>query len=357
MKNWLLTSLKKIGSVLGNLFKAIPFGKLKNKGNLKWVMLVLLILFLCISLVGWFVSREPGIFDVRKVALTHGKTGEEVNVIGFTTTVTLIEVAETLLDKPGGYLSNDITPPAIFIDNMPSWEFGALIQVRDLTRALRNDMSRSRSQSEEILELGEAEPQFNIDNSSWIFPSAEDNYRDGIASLKKYSDRLVAQNQENVQFYARADNLRDWLLVVEKRLGGLSQRLSASVGQARINTDLAGDSAATQSTFSSSEVMVQTPWLKLDNVFYEARGSTWALLHFLRAIEVDFEGVLEKKNARALVSQIIRELEGTQRTVWSPVILNGNGFGIFANHSLVMAAYVSRANAAVIELRGLLRQG
>jgi hypothetical protein len=43
--------------------------------------------------------------------------------------------------------------------------------------------------------------------------------------------------------------------------------------------------------------------------------------------------------------------------MWSPLILNGSGFGPLANHSLVMASYVSRANAAIINLRELLAQG
>ena len=34
-----------------------------------------------------------------------------------------------------------------------------------------------------------------------------------------------------------------------------------------------------------------------------------------------------------------------------------SGFGMWANHSLVMANYISRANAAVIDLRQLLSQG
>ncbi len=103
--------------------------------------------------------------------------------------------------------------------------------------------------------------------------------------------------------------------------------------------------------------MVKTPWMEVDDVFYEARGSAWALLHFLRAVEQDFEPVLEKKNALVSLRQIIRELEATQEPVWSPVILNGTGFGFMANHSLVMASYISRANAAVIDLRNLLSQG
>jgi len=57
------------------------------------------------------------------------------------------------------------------------------------------------------------------------------------------------------------------------------------------------------------------------------------------------------------LQQIIRELEPTQDTVWSPMILNGNGFGFLANHSLVMASYISRANAAITDLRALLDRG
>ena len=125
----------------------------------------------------------------------------------------------------------------------------------------------------------------------------------------------------------------------------------------RVNTDLAGDADAEQATAKPSQLEVRTPWLEIDDRFHEARGATWALVHFLRAAEVDFRGVLEKKSALVSLRQIIRELEATQDTVWSPIILNGSGFGIVANHSLVMASYISRANAAVIDLRNLLEQG
>ena len=39
------------------------------------------------------------------------------------------------------------------------------------------------------------------------------------------------------------------------------------------------------------------------------------------------------------------------------MILNGSGYGILANHSLVMANYISRANAALIDLNELLTKG
>jgi hypothetical protein len=92
-------------------------------------------------------------------------------------------------------------------------------------------------------------------------------------------------------------------------------------------------------------------------VFYEARGYSWALLQQLRAIEVDFAPVLHDKNAIVSLRQVMRELEESQKGLGSPIVLNGTPFGFFANHSLVMANYVSRANAAIIDLRKLLDRG
>lgn len=319
------------------------------------VFLVTVLVLLLAIAVYW--SNEPEQFDVAANAAARAEQSGRPRVVGYTTTATLVRVASAMLDKPGGYLSNDLLLPGIWLDNIPNWEFGVLVQVRDMARALRNDLSRSQSQSVEDKDLIVAEPQFNFDSDSWLFPPTETEYRSGLRALERYLDRLNDADELDAQFYARADNLSAWLALVEKRLGSLSQRLSASVGQRRINTDLAGDAEASQSTYTPRQLDVKTPWYEVDDVFYEARGTTWALIHLLRAIEIDFAKVLEKKNALVSLRQIIRELESTQQTVWAPVILNGSGFGLVANHSLVMASYISRANAAVIDLRNLLAQG
>jgi hypothetical protein len=277
-------------------------------------------------------------------------------VIGYSTTDTLIRVAETLLEKPGGYLTNDVTPPSVFLDNIPSWELGVLQQVRDLARVIRNDYSRSQSQSREDPDVAVAEPKFFFDNDSWILPPTESEYRDAIAGFVKYRDRLSTAGSE-AQFFARADNLREWLAQVEKRLGSLTRRLGDSVATDVINTDLAGDAAAAANTTLGDQVPVRTSWFQIDDIFFEARGTAWALLHFFRAAEFDFADVLADKNAIVSVRQIIRELEASLTAIHSPLIMNGGGFGLFANHSLVMANYLARANAAVINLRELLDQG
>ncbi|GJM14156.1 MAG: hypothetical protein DHS20C12_25590 [Pseudohongiella sp.] len=315
------------------------------------------ILAIFIVLLGFYWSSEPVAFSVQqRTAQRLSLIGHE-NVVGATTTVALIEVAETLLEKPGGYLSNDVMPPGLYLDNIPNWEFGALVQVRDLTRAFRESFSRSQSQSTEDPDLIVSEPNFHFNNDSWLFPSTESEYGEAIERLESYLLRISDPANTDAQFYARADNLANWLLAVESRLGSLSQRLSASVRQQRVNTDTAGEVGAAQSTPVRSESSVKTPWLQIDDIFYEARGATWALMHFLQAVEVDFQDVLQDKNAIASLSQIIRELEASQRSIFFPVILNGSGFGIFANHSLAMANYISRANAAIIDLRSLLSQG
>lgn len=324
--------------------------------KLQWALLVLALWLLIALGLGIWWSVEPDRFNVAEHARLQQASGDEP-VTGSYTVSTLIALGDTLLDKPGGYLSNDRLPPGIWLDNMPAWEFGVLVQMRDMGRSLRKSMSRSQSQSTEDPALAKAEPLLHFNNNSWILPSTEGEYRKALRLLQDYADRLTDADQSNAQFYARADNLRDWLGDVSTRLGSLSQRLSASVGQRRVNTDLAGETGARQSTQAEDEVEVKTPWLEIDDVFYEARGTTWALLHLLEAVEQDFGEALDRKGARASLRQIIRELESTQSTLWSPMVLNGTEFGFLANHSLVMASYISRANAAIIDLRDLLAQG
>ena len=330
-------------------FKSILFSR-------SIAVLVGIYVVVCLGL-GWYWSQEPDLFPVQQNAqLAAEKNGKQM-VPGFTTVETLKTVAGTLLNKPGGYLSNDRFPPGVFLDNIPSWEYGVLVQVRDLTRALRKDFARSQPQSAEDADLAKAEPRFNFDNKSWMLPSSESEYQEGINSLSRYQARLSDPNQKNALFYARADNLNNWLGDVGTRLGSLSQRLSASVGRVKLNGALKTESLQPGQVPVVDEEIEETPWMQIDNVFYEARGQAWALSHLLRAIEVDFADVLAKKNATVSVRQIIRELEAAQEPVWSPMILNGSGYGVLANHSLVMANYISRANAAVMDLRQLLSQG
>lgn len=327
-------------------------------GGIAKVLGALFLLYLLVTLVlGIFWSDEPDTFSVREHTQQVAEELDREPVTGLATTSTLIRVAETLLEKPGGYLSNDLLPPGVWLDNIPSWEFGVLVQLRDMSRAMRQDISRSQSQSSEDKDLVIAEPQFNFDSGSWALPSTESEYRRGIEALKRYRDRLSRPDQPDAQFFARADNLNSWLADLETRLGSLSRALGESVGKPSLSDAIAQTDPDVAPVDRVDQQDVQTPWTQIDNVFYEARGTGWALLHLFRAIEVDFRKVLNDKNAMASVQQVIIELEGTQGEMWSPVVLNGSGYGVLANHSLTMAAYIARANSAISDLRELLSRG
>ncbi|MGH8612542.1 MAG: DUF2333 family protein, partial [Gammaproteobacteria bacterium] len=100
-------------------------------------------------------------------------------------------------------------------------------------RVLRNDFGRSQSQSKEDPDLATADPQFHFNNESWIFPTTEGQYREGIEALKRY---LVRLENGDARFFVRNDNLRSLLELVAKRLGDLAHRLSASVGIEDLDT-------------------------------------------------------------------------------------------------------------------------
>lgn len=305
----------------------------------------LLGLFIVMVAVSWYWSREPAEINVVEAAATAASVQNPKELpLGYTYATTLIDVAETLLYKPGGFLLNDVFPPSVVLDNIPNWELGALIALRDATTALRNNIARSQTQSQEDPDLAKGEPFLYFDYRSWQLPSSESEYEKGIESLVAYRERL---RKRDANFYARADNLRQYLEVLEKRLGDYSNRLSASTAEPLLSEG-GGD--------RHSE-LGRTLWMKLDDRFFEARGYSWAAMHVLKAIEFDFRDILGNKTALVSLQQIVRELENSQNSFLSPVILNGSGFGLFANYSLTLANYIARANAATIDLRSLLQQG
>jgi len=331
----------------------------KEKG-LWWTLgLMLATAALIIVILGIWWSRSPAMFDVRDNALEVADGDEAALVTGSYTTATAIRIGRTLLNKPGGYLSNDKLPPGVYLDNIPNWEFGALTALRDLAADMRNHMSRSQSQSIEDRDLQVAHPQFNYDSESWILPSTESEYRKGLAALDDYFRRLSDENQQDGRFFARADNLTFYLEEVSARLGSLGARLGAAAkhSSGQTGADASSPGPAPMQEQGRAQQLEQLSWFEIDDVFFEARGYCWALLHIMKALEIDFHEVLVDKTATVPLQQIIDELEHTQAMIWSPLILNGTGFGPMANHALVMASYIGRANAGIIDIRKLLEQG
>ncbi|MGR8980958.1 MAG: DUF2333 family protein [Gammaproteobacteria bacterium] len=333
---------------------------MKSKGILWGFGVFLLLVSTIIFIFGAWWGSEPEQFNIQEEALERAKITKTTDIpLGYTFTNTLAHIAEVLLHKPGGYITNDVAPPGYFLDNISNFEYGALVMLRDATTALRNHFARDQSQSDEDPDLKVAEPYFYYENDSWALPSTEAEYQKGIDALHQYMSRLQkwGGKVKRAQFYSRADNLWQYTEVVIKRLGNLSTRLSASTAGAANIPGMAVVEPESNIRNVRVSSLPETPWLLIDDVFYEARGASWALLHILKAIKYDFHDILLDKRAMNTVDIMIKSLENAMAPILSPMILNGSGYGLFANYSLTMATYIARANASALDLRDIMNRG
>ncbi|SOC55517.1 hypothetical protein SAMN05421509_105181 [Chromohalobacter canadensis] len=303
------------------------------------VALLAIYLVVCVGLGVWW-SQRPGDFNVddavgvqRGAAQSSGaEAASDAPRPGETVTATTLTLLGSLLDKPGGYLRNDIAPPGLWLDNMPSWEHGVLGQVRAMSATLTDPIA---SDDDDVQQAVDA---LSTRSDAWRFPSAEGRYQEAREALRDYLGRLSGQQAD---FSQDAPALAAWLERVQTRLDQQTQRLAASVGSSeRRSADI-----------ETGEDGESTPWWRIDNVFFEARGNTWALVHLLKAAKRDFAPAIEEAGVGKAFDRLIDELEASQARVWSPVVLNGSGFGIFANHSLMMANYTLRASQLIQEIR------
>ena len=92
------------------------------------ISVIVLLLIVLLTGLGMYWSSEPEPFDVVAAAKERAESRGYLNnskqlVTGYTTTNTLYSLVDTLLEKPGGFLSNDVMPPGVLLDNMPAWKW------------------------------------------------------------------------------------------------------------------------------------------------------------------------------------------------------------------------------------------
>ncbi|MDN3555318.1 DUF2333 family protein [Halomonas maura] len=300
-------------------------------------LLAVLVIYLLVALgLGIWWSRTPPRFALESAVAEQREATTAAR--GAVTMAGLRAVVETLLDKPGGYLRNDLAPPGLWLDNMPAWELGVVNQSRRLAGALP---AMARGEAGDLERVGE---QLQGDSRDWFYPSTEHRLEEASSGLAAYLERLEGGE---ASFADGGRGLAPWLVDVADGLDDLGGRLSASVARPAALADL---------DIEAEGLPRETPWYRVDNVFFEARGQAWALLHLLEAVRHDQADVLVAAGLAGRWEMLVAELERSQRRLWSPVVLNGSGFGIFANHSLVMANHVVRARDLARELARTLEQ-
>jgi len=321
----------------------------------------ILLLMFFVAIYGYtvYLSIRPNVRDANIITYD-----ESVDVVGYRSVHALSQIGTVILDKPGGFIYNDVFPPFSFMDDMPNFEMGVVQVIRNALVVYRNHFSRNQTQSMENPHVVEAFTRFNIDTRSWMFPAAESEYRKGIEALERYEALLISPQDDGSEdnFYTRATSLADLLTVLNKLVGSQTQALGNAVADNNSshtvpNIDLAGDPNGTSARDMPKRVASQTPSDKIDDVFWQSAGVGWATLEILKAVRVDFASVLEDKNAMPTLDQIIEQLEASQQAHRWPWVANGTGFSGFANHSLTLKAYMAQASQSFGDLITLLRDG
>lgn len=297
-----------------------------------------------------WLGLEPDQTDIDSIIDDRVTDEASKSKVGAASTSALIHVIDVMTDqKNGGYVSSGILYKLGMHDNMAFWEQGVRGAAYDFAHSLHLDFSKQNSNSDEDPALKANVGKLNYDPYSYWFPSSESEYRLAREAIEDYQGRML-DNKNNAQFVARVGTLVPWLKLTEARLNGYSNRLSDSVESKTVDTNLSGEFSADQSTEAELVKINQTPWLEIDDVFWEARGTIWALLHFFKAIERDFAAPIATKNNELAVRQIIVELEAAQIDMTSPMVLNGGEGGLTANYSSTVSNRITRANNGVKNL-------
>jgi hypothetical protein len=254
---------------------------------------------------------------IKHFALTDEKDLSEQLPAGVAfVEATITPLRYELSERFWGWRPNDIF--SFVTDNVNNFQLGVVEVTRRTVEKLAENISRTGVASAFDKNLENARSTcFVIDAESYIFPSSEGKYNDGLKELERYVEKL---KKGEANFYTRADNLIPLLTEYEHLLGSCDDNL------VKIKEDDGG----------------MVSFFKADNYFYYSKGVASAMATILKAIEKDFHQTLDRRNCLKELHHAIESCEHALDI--DPIfITNSDLSSIFANHRANMAAHISHA--------------
>ena len=114
---------------------------------------------------------------------------------------------------------------------------------------------------------------FHYDSERWIPPATEGRYRKGVDHLEDYLSAWPTRPSRTPSSMHAPTTWPTGWPSWKNAWAPCPSGFPPAPGQLRVNTDLSGDAEARQSTGTPDQMMVKTPWLEIDDVFYETRGT------------------------------------------------------------------------------------
>ncbi|HVI87048.1 MAG TPA: DUF2333 family protein [Dongiaceae bacterium] len=312
-----------------------PGGRRLNGGRfrlLKWPVILLLIAVFAYYPIGMIVVHK--IDDDPDFKAADAPSGASQAVA----------VEAALIDREvnrNGWISNDpIFLPGSLLDNMPNFQQGMLQAMRRFTLELQDQIGRSRASSSIDPDLQKAVGLLNYSPTVWLWnpsvslapaQSSEAQYRAAMRALQSYNDRL---GRGQATFEPRADNLQATLDGIGKDLGDASSEIERQID------DNSGN------------------WLDFnaDDVFYRAKGLSYAYAIMLRDLGGDFKQVIQEKGATQIWQRLVGSLmEVAALRPW--VVVNGRPDALLQpNHLAAEGFYIQRARTQLYELIDILQK-
>ncbi|WGF88807.1 DUF2333 family protein [Marinivivus vitaminiproducens] len=237
------------------------------------------------------------------------------------------------------WVANDpFFQPAYILDNMPNYQLGMMSALSRISLELGDRIARVRSTSQIDPDIDSAAGRLRYPGDVWLFTwqnsflpvpttSSERTYRDAMASLQRYNQRL-SQNQAT--FERRADNLLETLDRLAADLGSISATSAAKV--------------ADRSWFDFDS----------DDVFYLTKGRMYAYFIVLRELGRDFEQVLAERQLQPAWDAMIDNLR-TAALLQPWVVVNGAPDSqTMPSHVASQGFYVARARTQLSEVSQVL---
>jgi hypothetical protein len=299
---------------------------------LKWPVIILLIAIFAYYPIGMIVVHkiddDP---DFKAAEVPNGASQA-------------VAVEAALIDREvnrNGWISNDpIFLPGSLLDNMPNYQQGMLQAMRRFTLELQDQIGRSRASSSIDPDLQKAVGLLNYAPNVWLWnpsvslapaQSSEAQYRAAMRALLSYNDRLT---KGQATFEPRADSLQATLDGIGKDLGDASSEIERQID------DNSGN------------------WLDFnaDDVFYRAKGLSYAYAIMLRDLGGDFKQIIQEKGATQIWDRLVGSLmEVASLRPW--VVVNGRPDALLQpNHLAAEGFYIQRARTQLYELIDVLQK-
>jgi hypothetical protein len=150
-----------------------------------------------------------------------------------------VAIAADLIDREINvhrWVANDpFFLPGSLLDNMPEFQQGIVAAISRFALELTDQVGRTRGTSQADADLDRAAGLLRYPGTIWIFDlrtsmaptaSSEQQYRQAVAALRSYNDRLA---QDQAVFETRADNLLGTLDRIAADIGSSSAALDHQI--------------------------------------------------------------------------------------------------------------------------------